>query len=91
MKVHVCVTVIMAALAAASAFAAAPGRPGAMEGAVQLNAADPVEASRYLGNSYKKESEGFKMTPPAGSKVIERSGLDLVSFVVESKSWGGSL
>ena len=96
MKLASCMTLLLAAAAAAilplvPAHAAAPAGGGAIEGATQLNAVDPMEASRYLGTAYKKESEGFKITPPAGSTIIERSGIDLVSFVVEAKSWSGSL
>ncbi len=63
----------------------------AIEGAVPANSIDPVDAAKYLGTAYKKESDGFRLTPPAGSKLINRQGIDLVSFVVDAKSWGGSL
>ncbi|HEY4329856.1 MAG TPA: hypothetical protein VGN88_08975 [Phycisphaerae bacterium] len=64
--------------------------PPPIEGAT-LVSRDPLEASKYLGSVYKMESEGFSLTPPAGSRMIERRGIDLVSFVVDQKSWGGSL
>ncbi|HVT80790.1 MAG TPA: hypothetical protein VHM90_09035, partial [Phycisphaerae bacterium] len=75
--------------------AAQTAAPAKIEGATLVgasaNAIDPMDAAKYLGVTYKRESEGFRVTPPAGSRMINRSGVDLVSFVVDAKSWGGSL
>src|SRR4051812_21328382 len=92
MKSSPYLSILLAATLVASAYAAAPAdKSGTIEGAVQLNAADPMEASRSLGPSYKKESDGFKFTPPAGAKIVERAGAGLVSFSIDSKSWYGSV
>jgi hypothetical protein len=61
-----------------------------VEGATLVNR-DPVELSRYLGSAYKREADGFRLSPPAGAKLFERAGVDLLSFVVDAKSWGGAL
>jgi len=61
-----------------------------IDGATLVNR-DPVETSRFLGTTFKREADGFKISPPAGARVIERSGIDLMSFVVDAKSWGGSV
>ena len=52
---------------------------------------DLVKTSLLLGTTIKREAKGFSLTPPAGSRTIEKAGADLVSFVVDAKSWGGSL
>jgi hypothetical protein len=52
---------------------------------------NPVEASAFLGTVYKSEADGFRITPPANSRIIRRSGIDLMSFVVDARSWGGSV
>src|SRR5689334_12016242 len=49
------------------------------------------DPSRYLGNLYKDEAAGFEIAPPAGARIINRSGLELVSFVRDDKQWGGSV
>jgi hypothetical protein len=61
-----------------------------IDGATLVNR-NPVEDSAFLGAVYKSEAEGFRIAPPAGSRIIKRSGIDLMSFVVDSKSWGGSV
>src|SRR4051812_37604609 len=98
MKLTPCWTLMFAAaltvaLPGGLALAAAPaGAAPAIEGATALNGIDdPIESSRLLGPVFKMESEGFRLAPPAGSKVTERRGVDLVTFVVENKSWVGSL
>jgi len=80
------------ALAAAPAGAAAGGDARPIEGATALNGnEDLIESSRLLGPVFKMESEGFRLSPPAGSTVMPRRGVDLVTFVVENRSWVGSL
>ncbi len=49
------------------------------------------DLGQYLGSIYKDEIAGIKIAPPAGSRVINRAGLDLVSFVNDAKQWGGSV
>jgi len=70
--------------------ARADDKPGDIPGAERLSF-DPTEDSQYLGKRYQKKTEGFAVTPPAGSRIVERSGIDLVSYIVDSKQWGGSL
>lgn len=90
---------ILAAVVAVSGMALARVGRGATPGGGQapvisgatLVSRDPVAASELLGTVYKREVEGFRIMPPAGSRVIERSGVDLMSFVVDAKSWGGSV
>jgi hypothetical protein len=66
-------------------------RPAApIEGAT-LVSRNPLESSVFLGTVYKSETDGFRVTPPAGSRIIKRSGIDLMSFVVDARSWGGSV
>ena len=93
------VAVLVAGLGLARCWAAAPAPAGGaaggggapqIEGATLVNR-DPVETSKFLGTTYKRETDGFKITPPAGSRIIERVGIDLMSFVVDAKSWGGSV
>jgi hypothetical protein len=62
----------------------------AVEGAT-LVTRDPMESSRWLGPIYKREAEGFRLCPPVGSRIIETAGMDLMSFVVDQKAWGGSV
>ncbi len=69
---------------------AADPDPGSIAGATRLYV-DPADDSQYLGKVYQRKSEGFSLAPPAGSRIVERSGIDLVSFVVDAKQWGGSL
>jgi hypothetical protein len=66
--------------------------PGGIEGAVPLNAnIDLIESSRLLDPVYKVETEGFRLAPPAGSTIRGRGDVDLMSFTVLTKNWGGSL
>ncbi len=60
------------------------------DGTAILNAVkeDPAQ---YLGPQYKDENAGFRMCPPAGSRIINRADLDLMSYVNDAKQWGGSL
>jgi hypothetical protein len=89
-----CLAAVVTSISGA-ALAAAPGAPAReIPGAKLMNPApqvDPLAAAKFLGTAYKKETDGFRVTPPAGSRLISRQGVDLVSFVVDSKSWGGSL
>jgi hypothetical protein len=92
---HLCLAVLAVAVPP-PAFAATPATapwnaPAPVVAGATLVDRDPVEMSRYLGNSYKREADGFRLSPPAGSTLIERSGVDLLSFVVDAKGWGGAL
>jgi hypothetical protein len=49
------------------------------------------DLGQYLGAIYKDEIAGIKIAPPAGSRIINRAGLDLVSFVNDAKQWGGNV
>jgi len=49
------------------------------------------DVGQYLGPVYKNELAGFEIAPPVGSRVINRAGVDLVSFVNDAKQWGGSV
>ncbi len=49
------------------------------------------DLGQYLGPIYKDEIAGIKIAPPVGSRIINRAGLDLVSFVQDAKQWGGSV
>ena len=75
--------------------APAPGAPALgtappIAGAT-LVSRDPVGTSPFLGTMFKQETDGFRITPPAGSRVWDHVGIDLMSFVVDAKSWGGSV
>ena len=87
-------TMALAAIFAAAFAIYMPARaddqPADIPGAVRM-AIDPAQNSQYLGRRYQKRSEGFALTPPAGSRMVERSGIDLVSYIVDAKEWGGSL
>jgi len=72
--------------------AAQPGalRAQTIDGAQQLNALP--DAGQYLGNAYKDEYAGFRISPPVFARVINKAGsLDLVNFVLDSKASGGML
>lgn len=90
-----CLAAVATSFVGGEAFAGAPGAPAReIPGAKLMNPApdvDPLAAAKLLGTVYKKETDGFRVTPPAGSRLISRQGVDLVSFVVDNKSWGGSL
>ena len=49
------------------------------------------DLGQYLGPIYKDEVAGIKIAPPVGSRIINRAGLDLVSFVNDAKQWGGDV
>lgn len=101
MKSAACLALLLAALvggswlscrvAGGAAPAGGPAVAGGIAGAVPLNADDPIESSRLLGPVYKMEAEGFRLAPPAGATVKGRGDVDLMSFGVESKGWGGAL
>ncbi len=55
-----------------------------------INPKDVSETAKYLGAVYKDENAGFKLCPPAGARVINRAGLELMSFVHDTKQWGGN-
>ncbi|HVX85952.1 MAG TPA: hypothetical protein VH253_14310 [Phycisphaerae bacterium] len=54
---------------------------------------DPARdnAAGLLGPLYKDERAGIEICPPAGSRMVARAGLELVSFVQDQKQWGGSI
>ncbi len=47
--------------------------------------------SQYLGPIFKDEVSGLKIATPVGCRIINRAGLDLVSFINDEKQWGGSV
>jgi hypothetical protein len=49
------------------------------------------DLGQYLGPIYKDDIAGIKIAPPLGSRIINRAGLDLVSFVNDAKQWGGNV
>jgi hypothetical protein len=69
--------------------------------AVALRAADdgiPVPAENnvadttaILGQEFKDESNGFRLQVPFGVRIFQRSGLELMSFVHDTKQWAGNV
>jgi len=47
--------------------------------------------ARLLGAEYKDEADGFSIRPPANSRLIQRAGLEYLSFVLDAKQWGGTV
>lgn len=69
----------------------AEDRPQVLDENLPLTDPTQDDATMLLGPVYKDEANGVKIAPPAGSRMIARAGLDLVSFVQDRKQWGGSV
>jgi len=51
----------------------------------------PAEAAALLGQEYKDEANGFRLQVPFGVRIFQRSGLELVSFVHDTRQWAGNV
>jgi hypothetical protein len=83
--------VVMAAVGFAAREAAAESGPPPGFGTDGISANSTDDVGQYLGPIYKNELAGFEVAPPVGSRIINRAGLELVSFVNDAKQWGGSV
>lgn len=85
---RVAITVVIFGLSPFAAVAQ-QGAP-VIEGATLIN--PTPDGGQYLGNVYKDEVAGFKMAPPVNARVISKAGsYDLLTFIQDSKSSGGTL
>jgi hypothetical protein len=82
-----CAAAALLAVAAVPVVFAQRGQP--IDGATIVGA--PPDPSQLLDPVRKDEEAGYRLAPPAGSRLIYRTGVDLLSFVVNAKSWGGTL
>jgi hypothetical protein len=52
---------------------------------------DVADTTALLGQEFKDESNGFRLQVPFGARIFQRSGLELMSFVHDSKQWAGNV
>ena len=49
------------------------------------------DTAGLLDPEYRNDKAGLRICPPAGSRLVERSGGELLSFVNDQKQWAGSV
>lgn len=80
--------VALASLAAAAAFAATSLGP---DGAELMPTAVVPGRSPLLGPEFMDEANGFRVCTPADVIILERAGIDFMSFVQDAKRWSGAV